>query len=68
METFIVILLIAFIAVEILNNKRLWDLEKRFNNKEKAKLTQKQKKKMEAMRKSFNNLMEYDEDIAMKRK
>ena len=68
METFIVILLIAFIAVEILNNKRLWDLEKRFNNQEKVKLTQKQKKKMEEMRKSFNNLMEYDEDIAMKRK
>ena len=68
METFIVILLIAFIAVEILNNKRLWDLEKRFNNQEKAKLTQKQKKKMEEMRKSFNNLMEYDEDVAMKRK
>lgn len=68
METFIIILLIAFIAVEILNNRRLWDLEKRFNNQEKAKLTQKQKKKMEEMRKSFNNLMEYDEDIAMKRK
>lgn len=68
METFIVILLIAFITVEILNNKRLWDLEKRLNNQEKVKLTQKQKKKMEEMRKSFNNLMEYDEDIAMKRK
>ena len=68
MEIAIVILLIAFIAVEILNNKRLWDLEKRFNNQEKVKLTQKQKKKMEEMRKSFNNLMEYDEDIAMKRK
>lgn len=68
MKIAIVILLIAFIAVEILNNKRLWDLEKRFNNQEKVKLTQKQKKKMEEMRKSFNNLMEYDEDIAMKRK
>lgn len=68
MGTFITILLIAFIAVEILNNKRLWDLEKKINNQEKAKLTQKQKKKMEEMRKSFNNLMEYDEDIAMKRK
>lgn len=68
MKIFIAILLIAFIAVEILNNKRLWDLEKRFNNQEKVKLTQKQKKKMEEMRKSFNNLMEYDEDIAMKRK
>ena len=68
MKIFIAILLIAFIAVEILNNKRLWDLEKRFNNQEKVKLTQKQKKKMEEMRKSFNNLMEYDEEIAMKRK
>ena len=68
MEIFISILLIAFIAVEILNNKRLWDLEKKFNNQEKAKLTQKQKRKMEEMRKSFNNLMEYDEEIAMKRK
>ena len=68
MEIFIAILLIAFIAVEILNNKRLWDLEKKFNNQEKAKLTQKQKRKMEEMRKSFNNLMEYDEEIAMKRK
>lgn len=68
MEIAIVILLIAFLAVEVLNNKRLWDLEKRFNNQEKVKLTQKQKKKMEEMRKSFNNLMEYDEDIAMKRK
>lgn len=68
MKIAIVILLIAFIAVEILNNKRLWDLEKKFNEKEKVKLTQKQKQKMEEMRKSFNNLMEYDEDIAMKRK
>lgn len=68
MKIAIVILLIAFIAVEILNNKRLWDLEKKINNQEKVKLTQKQKQKMEEMRKSFNNLMEYDEDIAMKRK
>lgn len=68
MKIAIVILLIAFIAVEILNNKRLWDLEKRFNNQEKVKLTQKQKKKMEEMKKSFDNLMEYDENIAMKRK
>lgn len=68
MKIFIVILLIAFIAVEILNNKRLWDLEKKFNNQQKTKLSKEQKQKMEEMRKSFNNLMEYDEDIAMKRK
>ncbi|MBQ6628571.1 MAG: hypothetical protein IJI98_11210 [Methanosphaera sp.] len=68
MEIFIAILLIAFIAVEILNNKRLWDLEKKINEKEKIKLTQKQKKKMEELKKNFDNLMEYDENIAMKRK
>lgn len=68
MKIFIVILLIAFIAVEILNNKRLWDLEKKFNGQQKVKLSKEQKQKMEEMRKSFNNLMEYDEDIAMKRK
>ena len=68
MKIFIIILLIAFIAVEILNNKRLWDLEKKFNGQQKAKLSKEQKQKMEEMRKSFNNLMEYDEDIAMKRK
>lgn len=68
MKIFIVILLIAFIAVEILNNKRLWDLEKKFNSQEKAKLTNKQKKKMEEMKSSFDNLMNYDEEVAMKRK
>ncbi len=68
MKVFIVILLIAFIAVEILNNKRLWDLEKKFNSQEKIKLTNKQKKKMEEMKSSFDNLMNYDEEIAMKRK
>ena len=68
MEIFIAILLIAFIALEILNNKRLWDLEKKINEKEKIKLTQKQKKKMEELKKNFDNLMEYDENIAMKRK
>lgn len=68
METFIVILLIAFIAVEILNNKRLWDLEKKLYSQEKVKLTKEQKRKMEEMKSSFDNLMKYDEEIAMKRK
>jgi hypothetical protein len=68
MEIFIAILLVAFISVEILNNKRLWDLEKRFNNQQKVKLSKEQKKKMEEMKSSFDNLMNYDEEIAMKRK
>lgn len=68
MTIVIVILLIAFISVEILNNKRLWDLEKKFNSQEKVKLTNEQKRKMEEMKSSFDNLMKYDEEIAMKRK
>lgn len=64
----IVILLIAFIGVEILNNKRLWELEKKFNKQEKVKLSNKDKKKIEEMKASFDNLMKYDEEIAMKRK
>lgn len=68
MTIVIVILLIAFISVEILNNKRLWDLEKKFNSQEKVKLTKEQKRKMEEMKSSFDNLMKYDEEIAMKRK
>ena len=68
MEIVIIILFIAFIGVEILNNKRIYDLQKKLNEKEKVKLSREQKKKMEAVKKSFDNLMEYDEDIAMKRK
>lgn len=68
MTIVIVILLIAFISVEILNNKRLWDLEKKLNSQEKVKLTNEQKRKMEEMKSSFDNLMKYDEEIAMKRK
>lgn len=68
MEIAIIILLVAFIVVEILNNKRIYDLQKKLNEKEKVKLTRDQKKKMEAMKKSFDNLMNYDEQIAMKRK
>ena len=68
MAIVIVILLVAFISVEILNNKRLWDLEKKMNSQEKVKLTKEQKQKMEEMKSSFDNLMKYDEEIAMKRK
>lgn len=68
MEIVLIVLLLSFILVEILNNKRILDLQKRLNEKEKVKLTQKQKKKMEEMKSSFDNLMEYDEEIAMKRK
>lgn len=68
MEIATVILLIAFLSVEILNNKRLWDLEKKINRTEKAKISNKDKKRVEEMKASFDNLMKYDEEIAMKRK
>ena len=68
MEIVIIILFIAFLGVEILNNRRIYELQKKLNEKEKVKLSRDQKKKMEAVKKSFDNLMDYDEDIAMKRK
>lgn len=67
MEIVLIVLIISFLVVEILNNKRIYDLQKKIT-KEKVKLSNSDKKKMEAMKNSFNNLMEYDEDIAMKRK
>ena len=36
--------------------------------KPEVKLNEQEKRKMEAIKASFNNLMEYDEQIAMKRK
>lgn len=68
MEIIIIVLILAFLLVEILNNKRIWELQKRLNENEKVRLTREQKKKIEAMRTSFDNLMNYDEEIAMKRK
>ena len=68
MEITIIILFIAFLGIEILNNKRIYELQKKLNEKEKVKLSKDQKRKMEAVKKSFDNLMEYDEEIAMKRK
>lgn len=67
MEIILIVLIISFLGVEILNNKRIYDLQKKIS-KEKVKISNADKKKMEAMKKSFNNLMEYDEDVAMKRK
>ena len=68
MEIVLIVLIVAFLIVEILNNKRIWDIQKKLNEKEKVKLTRKQKEKMETIKSSFDNLMEYDEQIAMTRK
>ena len=68
MEIILITLIISFLVVEILNNIRIWEIQKQLHKKEINKINKDQKKKMEAMKKSFNNLMEYDEEIAMKRK
>lgn len=65
MEFGLIIVVTLLITIEILNSRKIAELEAK---KSEVKLTNAEKKKMEAMKKSFNNLMEYDEDIAMKRK
>lgn len=65
MEFGLIIVITLLITIEILNSRKIAELEAK---KPEVKLTNAEKKKMEAMKKSFNNLMEYDEQIAMKRK
>ena len=67
MEFLILLVLIAFLVIEGVNNKRIYELRKRIEKPE-VKLSNEEKRKMEAIKTSFNNLMEYDEQTAMKRK
>jgi predicted Holliday junction resolvase-like endonuclease len=67
MEFLILLVLIAFLVIEGVNNKRIYELRKRMEKPE-VKLSNEEKRKMEAIKTSFNNLMEYDEQTAMKRK
>lgn len=67
MEIFLLLVIIAFLVIEGINNKRIYELRKRMEKPE-VKLNEQEKRKMEAIKASFNNLMEYDEQIAMKRK
>lgn len=68
MEIVIITLLIAFLIVEILNNVRIYEIQRKLNKKETVKMTEEEKRKMEELKKNFDNLMNYDENIAMKRK
>ena len=68
MEIVMITLLIAFIIVEILNNIRIYEIQRKLNKKETVKMTEEEKRKMEELKKNFDNLMNYDENIAMKRK
>lgn len=67
MEIFLLLVIIAFLVIEGINNKRIYELKKSMEKPE-VKLNEQEKRKMEAIKTSFNNLMEYDEQIAMKRK
>lgn len=67
MEIFLLLVIVAFLVIEGINNKRIYELRKRMEKPE-VKLNEQEKQKMEAIKTSFNNLMEYDEQIAMKRK
>ncbi len=65
MEFFLLIVIALILTIEVLNSRKIAELQAK---KPEVKLSNAEKKKMEAMKASFNNLMEYDEDVAMKRK
>ena len=64
MEIFLLIVIALILVIEVMNSKKIQRLEK----KPEVKLNEQEKRKMEAIKTSFNNLMEYDEQTAMKRK
>lgn len=64
MEIFLLIVIALILVIEVMNSRKIQQLEK----KPEVKLNEQEKKKMEEIKTSFNNLMEYDEQIAMKRK
>jgi uncharacterized membrane protein len=64
MEIFLLIVITLILVIEVMNSKKIQQLEK----KPEVKLNEQEKRKMEAIKTSFNNLMEYDEQTAMKRK
>jgi len=64
MEIFLLIVIALILVIEVMNSKKIQQLEK----KPEVKLNEQEKRKMEAIKTSFNNLMEYDEQTAMKRK
>ena len=64
MEIFLLIVIALILVIEVMNSRKIQQLEK----KPEVKLNEQEKRKMEAIKASFNNLMEYDEQTAMKRK
>lgn len=67
MEIVLIVIVIGLYIVEFIEKRKLQRKIDEFNKKE-PKLTKEEKEKQEKMQKSFNNLMEYDYDTALKGK
>lgn len=71
MEIVLIVIVIGLYILEFIEKKKLQkkidDLNEK-NLKPKPQLTEEEKQKQEKMQKSFNNLMEYDYDTALKGK
>lgn len=67
MEIVLIVIVIGLYIVDFFEKRKLQRKIDEFNKKE-PKLTKEEKEKQEKMQKSFNNLMEYDYDTALKGK
>lgn len=67
MEIVLIVIVIGLYILEFIEKRKLQRKIDEFNKKE-PKLTKEEKEKQEKMQKSFNNLMEYDYDTALKGK
>lgn len=67
MEIVLISIVIGLYIVEFIEKRKLQRKIEEFNKKE-PKLTKEEKEKQEKIQKSFNNLMEYDYDTALKGK
>lgn len=67
MEIVLIVIVIGLYILDFFEKRKLQRKIDEFNKKE-PKLTKEEKEKQEKMQKSFNNLMEYDYDTALKGK
>lgn len=67
MEIVLIVIVIGLYILDFFEERKLQRKIDEFNKKE-PKLTKEEKEKQEKMQKSFNNLMEYDYDTALKGK
>ena len=67
MEIVLISIVIGLYILDFFEKRKLQRKIEEFNKKE-PKLTKEEKEKQEKIQKSFNNLMEYDYDTALKSK